>query len=82
MSLIGPRPYLARELDDMGNHAKTILLAKPGMTGYWQVSGRNNVSFAERLEMEAHYVRNWSIWWDIILLLQTVRVVLKREGAH
>ncbi|MEM6430925.1 MAG: undecaprenyl-phosphate galactose phosphotransferase WbaP, partial [Deinococcota bacterium] len=82
MSLIGPRPYLARELDDMGNHAKTILLAKPGMTGYWQVSGRSNVSFAERLEMEAHYVRNWSIWWDIILLLQTVRVVLKREGAH
>lgn len=82
MSLIGPRPYLARELDDMGDYAKTILLAKPGMTGYWQVSGRNNVSFGERLEMEAHYVRNWSIWWDIILLLQTVRVVLRRQGAH
>lgn len=82
MSLIGPRPYLARELDDMGEHAKTILLAKPGMTGYWQVSGRSNVSFGERLEMEAHYVRNWSIWWDIILLLQTVRVVLNRQGAH
>lgn len=82
MSLIGPRPYLARELDDMGDYAKTILLAKPGMTGYWQVSGRSNVSFSERLEMEAHYVRNWSIWWDIILLLQTIRIVLNRQGAH
>ena len=82
MSLIGPRPYLKREFEDMGKYADVILEAKPGITGYWQVSGRNEVTFRERLEMESHYVRNWSIWWDIILLVQTASVVVRRRGAH
>ena len=81
MSLVGPRPYLSRELIDMGRYADTIFEAKPGLTGYWQVSGRNTLTFDERLEMEAHYVRNWSLWWDIVLLTKTPSVVLKRKGA-
>jgi len=50
------------------------------MTGYWQVSARSSVSFAERLEMEARYVRNWSVWWDAILLVQTPLVVVRGDG--
>ena len=52
------------------------------MTGLWQVSGRSDVTFEERLEMESQYVRNWSLWWDIILLVKTVTVVLARRGAR
>jgi Undecaprenyl-phosphate galactose phosphotransferase WbaP len=81
MSLVGPRPYLKRESEDIGRYAEVIFEAKPGITGYWQVNGRNNVTFAERLVMEAHYVRNWSIWWDIVLLAQTFPAVLSKRGA-
>lgn len=81
MSLIGPRPYLIDEYQKMNGARDTILAAKPGMTGYWQVSGRSNTTFAERLEMEAYYVRNWSIWWDIIILMQTLPAALKADGA-
>ena len=81
MSLVGPRPYLTREYPDMNGYAETILEAKPGITGYWQITGRNNVTFQDRLQMESHYVRSWSIWWDIVILFQTVSTVLKREGA-
>lgn len=80
MSLIGPRPYMVRELEDMAEKDKIITAAKPGMSGYWQVSGRNEVTFQERLKMEAHYVRNWSIWWDIILIGQTIRLLLDEWG--
>lgn len=82
MSLVGPRPYLVQELPDMRGMQDVILEAKPGMTGYWQVTGRSDVTFEERLEMEAQYVRNWSLWWDIILLVKTVTVVLARRGAR
>jgi Undecaprenyl-phosphate galactose phosphotransferase WbaP len=82
MSLVGPRPYLVQELPDMHGFQETILEAKPGMTGYWQVSGRSDVTFQERLVMEAQYVRNWSPWWDLIILVQTVTVVLQRRGAR
>src|SRR5690625_984317 len=81
LSLVGPRPYLVRELDDMGSYTAAIFRAKPGITGYWQVTGRSNVTFADRLEMESYYVRNWSIWWDIVILFQTAAAVLKRDGA-
>ena len=80
MSLVGPRPYMVRELDQLGSERDLIFLARPGMTGYWQVDGRNDVSFAERQAMEADYVRNWSVWWDIELLLRTPAVVLLRTG--
>ena len=80
MSLVGPRPYMVRELADLGRDRDLIFLARPGMTGYWQVDGRNEVSFEERQAMEADYVRNWSVWWDIDLLLRTTAVVLNRTG--
>ncbi len=82
MSLVGPRPYLPREIEDMGDYADTILMIDPGMTGLWQVSGRNEIDFNGRLELEASYVRNWSIWLDISLLFRTFSVVLGRKGAY
>ena len=57
-----------------------IFLARPGMTGYWQVEARNEVSFAERQAMEAHYVRNWSVWWDLEILLRTPLAMLGPDG--
>lgn len=81
MSLVGARPYLVRERPVMGDYAQIILQAKPGMTGLWQVSGRNEISFAERLELESHYVRNWTIWWDIIIMSQTIEALTSRRGA-
>jgi Undecaprenyl-phosphate galactose phosphotransferase WbaP len=80
MSLVGPRPYLVRELDEMGPERDLIFLARPGMTGYWQTEGRNDVTFEERQAMEAAYVRNWSLWWDVEIMLRTPVVLLTRTG--
>jgi Undecaprenyl-phosphate galactose phosphotransferase WbaP len=82
MSLVGARPYLPEEKEAMGVYADTILLANPGITGLWQVSGRNEIDFAGRLNMETWYVRNWSLWLDVSLLLRTVSVVFNRRGAY
>lgn len=81
MSLVGPRPYLLRELEKMGEYRKTILKALPGMTGLWQVSGKNELAFEDRLKLEEYYVRNWSLWLDFVILLKTVRVVWRGEGV-
>ena len=81
MSLVGPRPYLSNELADMGDAAKTILKVKPGITGYWQVNGRSNVDFENRLLMDVWYVKNRTLWLDIVLLWQTIGVVLMKKGA-
>lgn len=80
MSLVGPRPYMEREHEIMGNESDLIFLARPGMTGYWQVGARNDVTFAERQSMEAHYVRNWSLWWDIDILLRTPAAMVGKTG--
>ena len=80
MSLVGPRPYMTREFEQLGENRDLIFLARPGMTGYWQVDGRNDVSFEERQSMEADYVRNWSVWWDLELLLRTPGTVMARTG--
>lgn len=82
MSLVGPRPYLPREKEDMGEYFSTILVAKPGITGLWQVSGRNELPFRERLILDAWYVQNWSLWLDIVILFKTVKVLVKGEGAY
>ena len=82
MSLVGPRPYLPREKEDMGYYLNTICLTVPGITGLWQVSGRNNIEFAGRLQLDAWYVRNWSLWQDVVLLIKTFRVVFGRNGAY
>ncbi len=82
MSLVGPRPYLPREKKDIGNYFGTITEVNPGLSGLWQVSGRNKKSFSERLVLDAWYIQNWSLWLDIVILIKTVKVVLKREGAY
>ena len=82
MSLVGPRPYLPREKEDIGEELGTITMSMPGITGYWQVSGRNDVSFRERVVMDAWYVRNWSIWLDLVYLTRTFQIVLLSKGAY
>lgn len=82
MSLVGSRPYLPREENDMQYHIDTILLTPPGITGLWQVSGRNKLTFDARLRLDTWYVLNWSVWLDIVILFKTFRVVLKKEGAY
>ncbi len=81
MSLVGPRPLLARELDDYGNSVAAYNKARPGITGLWQISGRSSSTFAHRIAMDLWYVRNWSLWYDLVIMLRTVRVVLRQEGA-
>ncbi|MCG2721632.1 MAG: undecaprenyl-phosphate galactose phosphotransferase WbaP [Thermodesulfovibrionales bacterium] len=82
MSLVGPRPYLPREKEDLQENMQVICSAKPGITGLWQVSGRSNTSYKHRLKLDAWYVMNWSLWLDIVILFKTVKVVLKAEGAY
>ena len=82
MSLVGPRPYLPRERDKMGAYYDAICQVKPGITGIWQVSGRNDVNFAGRLEMDEWYVQNRSLWLDIKCLFKTVKIVLLGKGAY
>lgn len=82
MSLVGPRPYLLREKEKMGYYFDTIIDTVPGITGLWQVSGRNDIDFEGRLQMDVWYVRNWSLWIDIMLLFKTIKVVLLRKGAY
>ena len=81
MSLVGPRPYLPREKEEMGNSYESISSCKPGITGYWQVNGRNNLSFQERLNMDCYYVKNRNLKEDMKLLVKTVAFVVRKEGA-
>jgi len=76
MSLVGPRPYLPQERERIGAELQTILSARPGITGFWQVSGRNQLTFDDRVQVEAWYVRNWTLWLDVIVLAKTLRAVL------
>lgn len=82
MSLVGPRPIVADELERYQDDVEYYLMAKPGMTGLWQVSGRNDVDYNTRVYFDSWYVKNWSLWNDIAILLKTVNVVLKRDGAY
>lgn len=81
MSLVGPRPYLPREIEDMGNYYDTIVESKPGITGLWQVSGRSNTTFEDRLEYDMEYTENKGFFYDMGLLTKTVGVVLGKDGA-
>lgn len=82
MSLVGPRPIVKEELERYEADVDYYLMAKPGMTGLWQVSGRNDVDYETRVYFDAWYVKNWSLWNDIAILFKTVSVVLKRDGAY
>ena len=81
MSLVGPRPIVEKELVRYGENAAYYLEVRPGLTGLWQISGRNDVDYAARVQFDSWYVRNWSLWNDIVILLRTIQVVLKRNGA-
>lgn len=80
MSIVGPRPYLIRERDEMKEQYESIIKAKPGITGLWQASGRNEISFDDRLLLDQYYVRNWTLWFDIIIVLKTIKSVLCKSG--
>lgn len=82
MSLVGNRPYLPREKKDMGKYYDDIIKTKPGITGYWQVSGRSDVSFKARLKLEQCYSNNCGLLMDIKILFKTVGVVLGAKGAE
>ena len=82
MSLVGPRPYLPRESGDIGVTQDEILRVTPGITGPWQVAGRNRSAFEERVEMDVSYVADWSVWLDIVLLVRTSVCVLFSRGAY
>lgn len=82
MSLAGPRPVVDAEMAHYGGAWPLYTLANPGLTGLWQVSGRNDTTYRRRVELDSAYVRNWSLKLDFILLLKTVRVVLKGKGAY
>ena len=82
MSLVGPRPYLPREKDDMGDYYNTIIESKPGITGLWQVSGRSNTTFEERLHFDEEYNEKKSFAFDMGLLVKTVGSVVKGDGAE
>ncbi|MCD7892366.1 MAG: sugar transferase [Erysipelotrichaceae bacterium] len=81
MSLVGPRPYLIREIEDMGNAYNQIIKVKPGVTGPWQAYGRSEIPFDERLIIEADYSKNASFFGDIKILFDTVLSVFKSKGA-
>lgn len=82
MSLVGPRPYLPRESQEIGATQSEILRVPPGITGPWQVSGRNQTAFEERVDIDAYYVHDWSIWLDIVILARTLKIVLRGRGAY
>lgn len=82
MSLVGPRMITAPELEKYGEHKQLLLTVKPGLTGYWQVHGRQEVSYAERVLMDVSYIRNWSLLGDLTLLLLTPLRVLCGRGAY
>ncbi len=81
MSLVGPRPYLPREQNDMGEYYSSIIKVKPGITGPWQIRGRNKLDFEDRMKLDIEYVNNMSIKEDIKMVWRTVRKVVKKDGA-
>jgi exopolysaccharide production protein ExoY len=82
MSCVGPRPVVPDELELYGVFASDYLKVRPGVTGLWQVAGRNNVSYPERVAMDSHYVRNWSVGIDLIILVRTISAVLLARGSY
>jgi len=82
MNFVGPRPYMVTEKEKIGTtNAGVILKVKPGITGLWQVSGRNELTFEDRIKMDKWYIYNWSLWMDFVIFVKTISVVLNRSGA-
>jgi lipopolysaccharide/colanic/teichoic acid biosynthesis glycosyltransferase len=82
MSLVGPRPMLPDELRLLGDADHRRHLTKPGLTGLWQISGRKDVSWADRMRLDLHYIEHWSIALDLIIILKTLKAVLTGRGAY
>lgn len=82
MSIVGPRPIVMAETEKYSYDISYYCRVRPGITGLWQVSGRSDVSYADRVHMDAWYVRNWSVWHDIAIIFKTFPAVLKRDGAY
>ncbi len=82
MSLVGPRPIVDAEIEKYGETFERYRKVVPGITGLWQISGRNNTTYQERVDLDSYYVRNWSPWLDLYILIRTIKVVLLREGAY
>jgi exopolysaccharide production protein ExoY len=82
MSLVGPRPVVVEELKEYGNRVNEFLSVKPGITGYWAVSGRSSVNYPERVDLELFYVYNQSLLFDLQIIIKTVITVLLRKGAY
>lgn len=82
MSLVGPRPPLPVEWATYGDLERRRLLVTPGITGIWQVSGRSDIDFSEWIEMDLAYIRSWSLWLDLALLVRTIPAVLSGRGAY
>ena len=81
MSFIGPRPYLPREKEDMGQYYDSIIKLKPGITGMWQANGRSDVEFSYRCKLDDYYYHNWSIWLDFTIIYKTVKSVVYGKGS-
>ena len=82
MSLVGPRPIVQAEVERYGKNIREYYMVPPGITGMWQVSGRSDTTYPERVAMDTWYVRNWSVWIDIMYLFKTVKAVLQSKGAY
>lgn len=82
MSLIGPRPVVEEELQEYGNQIDKFLSVKPGAMGYWQASGRSNIGYPERSEIELYYVDHASFWFDVKILFQNLLSIVKSDGAY
>ena len=82
MSLVGPRPIIKDEMERYGNHIDDYLMVKPGIAGIWQCSGRSDTTYQERVQMDSWYVRNWSVWLDIMILWKTLEAVFSKKGAY
>jgi lipopolysaccharide/colanic/teichoic acid biosynthesis glycosyltransferase len=82
MSLVGPRPPLPTEVARYGDDVRRRLLVKPGITGLWQVSGRSDLSWEDSVRLDLYYVENWSIMQDLMILIRTVRAVVRAGGAY
>jgi exopolysaccharide production protein ExoY len=82
MSLVGPRPVVVAELPKYGASTRHYLCARPGLTGPWQISGRNDVDYSTRVALDREYVEAWSLWRDLVIIAKTARVVVTSRGCY
>lgn len=82
MSIVGPRPIIEKELDKYGIYAEKFLSVKPGLTGMWQISGRSDTTYAERVLLDMEYIDSRTFWGDFIIIFKTILVVFRKSGAY